>query len=94
VTSEDEIRDFQRVFPASPASALLGKIIAKLEEGFDLQLRSLSVGNDSFRQAQGGSDALNQLVAASRYFMNVNIENMKDEDEKEEEVEDVPDIGY
>lgn len=93
-TDLEEIRDFQRVFPDSGAANLIGKIVAKLEEGFDQQLRSLGVSEASFRQAQGASDAMEQFVSASRYFMNLNIDSFTDEDEAEEEVEDVPDVGY
>ena len=92
-TEEGEIRDFQRVFPVSPAAGLLNKVIVSIGKPYEEAIHSLGTGMDSIRQAQGALDALGRLVVKVEGLMKYDLER-EDAVEDDEEEQDAPELRF
>jgi hypothetical protein len=90
---KEEILDLRGVLPATPAAALLAKIVMRLEkEGHDA-LRDRGAGLEALRYAQGFLDALGRFEAIAQAMLVVDLER-PEEDDAEDAVEEAVDVDF
>jgi len=83
VFEEGELRDFQRVFPGSPAANLLNRIIVQSADKYENILHDASSSLEQLRFAQGAMDSRGELVMMIKGLMDYRFEQASG-DEREE----------
>lgn len=89
---EEELVDFQRVFPSSKAAALLDRVVGRQIEGLLWTVSSVGSSDRDVRAAQGGLQALRETVERVRELAKADILALK-EREKAETEEKLGDLG-
>lgn len=92
-TSEEEVRDFQRVFPDTLAAKLLAKVTSRIEMEWEEVLHDVSAREERVRAAQGALEAMKKLGEIAYQLANVNLDG-EDAKEKEEEQDARTDVGF
>lgn len=96
--TKEELEDFQRVFPMSPAARLLDKMVVALAENWRAQLTSCGSTMDGVRQAQGAVTVLDSLMNEAVVFAGLQVDWEQEESDETESDEtgmaEGVDVGY
>jgi hypothetical protein len=90
--SDEEVKEFQDRFLASPAASAVGKVLDSVLAQAQQTLESCGAGNDAIRQAQGMVLAVRMVDEFSLKIQNVNLDEeevLGEDNLNEEEVVDV-----